>query len=136
MNISDSDRIARFVISNVFAWRQIRRETRRLRSDRKVIEKYLAEHKVRKLHVGCGNNILGGWLNSDYCPSDSRVIHVDATKPFPFVENLFDYVFSEHMIEHVSYLGGLSLLAEACRVLKPGGKIRISTPDLAFLVNL
>jgi predicted SAM-dependent methyltransferase len=40
------------------------------------------------------------------------------------------------MIEHVPYEAGLAMLRECFRVLKPGGVIRLSTPDLAFLVNL
>ena len=40
------------------------------------------------------------------------------------------------MIEHVSYEAGLFMLSEAFRVLKPGGIVRISTPNLAFLIEL
>lgn len=40
------------------------------------------------------------------------------------------------MIEHVSYSNGLSMLMECHRVLKNNGKIRISTPNLQFLVDL
>jgi SAM-dependent methyltransferase len=49
---------------------------------------------------------------------------------------VFDYVFSEHMIEHVPYKEGLFMLSEACRVLKPGGRIRIGTPDVGRIVGL
>jgi predicted SAM-dependent methyltransferase len=49
---------------------------------------------------------------------------------------VFDYVFSEHMIEHVSYAEGLLMLRECLRVLKPGGRIRIATPSLEVLLDL
>ena len=55
---------------------------------------------------------------------------------FPFKEETFDYIFSEHVIEHISYRGGLNMLTECFRVLKKSGKVRMSTPDLAFLVDL
>ena len=61
---------------------------------------------------------------------------IDITKKFPFVSSTFDYVFSEHMIEHIKYQDGLKMLNESFRVLKPSGKIRISTPDLQFLLDL
>lgn len=48
----------------------------------------------------------------------------------------FDYVFSEHMIEHIPYTGGVNMLREIYRILRPGGKLRISTPDMQFLVRL
>jgi len=44
--------------------------------------------------------------------------------------------FSEHVIEHISYPEGAYMLEECFRVLKPGGVLRVGTPDLAFLVNL
>ena len=40
------------------------------------------------------------------------------------------------MIEHISYSQGLQMLSECRRVLRKNGKIRISTPDLAFLIDL
>jgi predicted SAM-dependent methyltransferase len=40
------------------------------------------------------------------------------------------------MIEHVPYDGGKSLVGECLRVLKPGGKLRISTPDLDRILAL
>jgi predicted SAM-dependent methyltransferase len=49
---------------------------------------------------------------------------------------MFDYIFSEHMIEHISYSNGFAMLSECHRVLKNNGKIRISTPDLQFMINL
>ena len=61
---------------------------------------------------------------------------MDATKPFPFKSATFDYVYSEHMIEHVSWLDGLAMLKESYRVLKPNGKIRIATPDLKVFIDI
>ncbi len=100
------------------------------------VERYLAEHATRKLHIGCGDNLLGGWLNSDFPARSNAVLSLDATETFPFQEGTFDYVFSEHMIEHVPHAKGAAMLAECHRVLKGNGKIRISTPDLRFLVEL
>lgn len=104
--------------------------------DQSLIEDYLARHDVSKLHVGAGANLLRGWLNTDYYPGRSDTLHLDAVKRFPFENDTFDYVFSEHMIEHVDYHQGLSMLSECFRVLKPGGRIRISTPDFQFLIDL
>ncbi len=104
--------------------------------DRRLMTRYLAEHPLRKLHIGCGGHMLDGWLNADLHPRSASVLHLDATKPFPFGDAEIDYIFSEHMIEHIPYGSGVSMLRECHRVLRKGGKIRISTPDLAFLVAL
>jgi ubiquinone/menaquinone biosynthesis C-methylase UbiE len=61
---------------------------------------------------------------------------MDATEQFPFPDNVFDFIRSEHMIEHIPHLDGLRLLQECHRVLKPGGFIRIATPDLKKLAKL
>jgi predicted SAM-dependent methyltransferase len=105
------------------------------RTDNALIRSYF-EHEVRwKLHVGAGKNPVPGWLNTDYDPCPG-VAFIDATKPFPFDNNIFEFVYSEHMIEHIPFEAGTGMLGECFRVLKPGGIVRISTPDLAFLVNL
>lgn len=104
--------------------------------DRTIISSYFAEQKIRRLHIGCGGNILGDWLNSDFLPHPYRILHLDATKTLPFPSETFDYIFSEHTIEHISYVDGLFMLTECHRVLKNNGKIRISTPNIQFLIDL
>ena len=92
---------------------------------------------MRGLNLGCGPNLLGeGWLNADLHPIDARVLRLDATETFPFSAGEFDRVFTEHMIEHVSYEDGRFMLSECFRVLRPGGRIRVSTPGLEFLFGL
>jgi len=97
---------------------------------------YMRGTICRKLHIGCGLHLLPGWLNADFLPSSSSVMHLDATQPFPFADDQFAFAFSEHMIEHVDFRDGQRMLAEVYRVLRPGGVVRIATPDLAFLVEL
>ena len=90
-----------------------------------------------KLHLGCGRNILDGWINTDYNTAKfGGSEYLDVTKKFPYNNNSVDYIFSEHMIEHITYHEGKFMLEESFRVLKSGGKIRISTPDLKFLIKL
>jgi len=104
--------------------------------DRKFAKQYVLQSEVRKLHIGCGWNLLPDWLNTDYLPRCRGVLYLDVRRPFYFLDETFDYIFSEHLIEHISYHNGLDMLTECHRILKKGGKVRISTPDLAFLVNL
>lgn len=97
---------------------------------------YLKTHNIKKLQIGCGKNILDGWLNTDLNPTTYNVLSLDAKKKFPFANNTFDYIFFEHLLEHLEYHEGVKLIQECFRILKPKGKIRISTPDLKFLIKL
>jgi predicted SAM-dependent methyltransferase len=106
------------------------------RTDKAIIGRYLSTRVIRKLHIGCGDHLLEGWLNADLFPRSADVLHLDSTEPFPFDDEQLDYIFSEHMIEHISYAQGLQMLSECHRVLKKNGRIRISTPSLAFLIDL
>jgi predicted SAM-dependent methyltransferase len=97
---------------------------------------YRRTYPVRRLHLGCSKFVRPGWFNTDKYPRRFGVAYCDATARFPFEDNAFDYIFTEHMIEHVSYTEGQSLASECLRVLKPGGKLRISTPDLDHILAL
>ena len=64
------------------------------------------------------------------------MIYLDVTTRFPLNDNTFDYVFAEHLIEHIDHEDALTMLRETWRVLKPGGRVRIATPDLEILLGL
>lgn len=101
-----------------------------------LVADYIKKHEVRKLHIGCGGNIFQSWLNSDLIPYSSSIAKIDASKPFPIPSSSFNYVYSEHVIEHLTIKEQTNFLNEALRILKPAGRIRIATPDFGFLANL
>jgi predicted SAM-dependent methyltransferase len=102
----------------------------------RLIRHYLQTHEVRKLQIGAGPTALEGWLSTDINPRSDATAYLDATKPFPFEDGTFDYIYSEHMIEHIPWRDGLFMLRECRRVLKPGGVLRVATPDLKVLLDL
>lgn len=112
------------------------KSTRESQRQERKMRNYFTSNKIKKLHIGCGKNLLEGWLNVDLIPSCPEVFLMDVTQEFPFGNNTFDYIYTEHMIEHIPYSQGCLILLECFRVLKEGGKLRISTPDLKFLIDL
>ena len=102
------------------------------------IDAYLQAHDVRKLQLGTGGNVRQGWLNSDIHDfrRTGEVVYMDAREPFPLPDASFDVVYSEHMLEHLSYGDGQRCLRECIRVLRPDGRIRVATPSLERLIRL
>ena len=102
------------------------------------INKYIEENRIRKLQLGCGAFPIDGWLNTDLSMKlcKNGIEYLDAGKPFPIISNSFDYIYSEHLIEHLKYSEAKNMVNESYRVLKDGGVLRISTPDLKFLLDL
>ena len=116
--------------------RQARLLRRRLtRTNVRLLRDYQASAVCPKLQIGGGWRLLDGWLNSDI-ELAPQLFHMDATKPFPLNDSSFDVVFSEHMIEHIDYADAGAMLGECRRVLRPGGVIRVVTPDLQTIARL
>ena len=114
----------------------LRRKIKRSITTPSLIKSYLNNNSSRKLHIGAGDNFLQGWLNTDIHYRYKKVAFLNAARVFPFEDNTFDYIFSEHQIEHITYPQAKFMLNECFRILKPNGKIRISTPNLKTLVSL
>lgn len=93
--------------------------------------------KVKFLNIGCGGNVIrdSGWLNLDIEPS-RNVYFFDAKKRIPLPDACCEGIFSEHMIEHIERHEAEHFLRECWRVLLPGGKIRIVTPNLHILPDV
>jgi predicted SAM-dependent methyltransferase len=100
------------------------------------IRKYLRNAEdFTGLQIGAGTHQLPGWLKTDLYPNWAAV-YLDATKRFPFADATFDYVVAEHIIEHISHESAQRMLQECHRVLKEGGVLRVSTPNIELTHRL
>lgn len=63
------------------------------------------------------------------------ILVLDVRKGLPFRDESVEYIFSSHLIEHLSKQGAIELLQECKRVLKSEGVVRISTPNLQIIVD-
>lgn len=59
-----------------------------------------------------------------------RLHYLDVTRPLPYPDGVLEAVFGSHVLEHLTPREGAALLREVHRVLRPGGILRISVPDL------
>ena len=100
---------------------------------RRTLARHLAEDAEPKLHIGAGPMRLEGWINSDLIAGD---VHLDLERRLPFPDGSLAYVFGEHVIGSLSEGAGLALMGEIHRVLRPGGVVRLTTPDLPKLISL
>ena len=79
------------------------------------------------LDVGCGKNKYEGAVGLDNNPRTAAdVIHDLGDVPYPFEDNEFDLVVSNHVIEHVPDV--VAFVEELYRVTKNGGRIKLLTP--------
>src|SRR5262245_11816611 len=84
-----------------------------------------------RLHVGCGQEAIAGWINVDIreLPGVDRV--VDVTQGLPFSD--LETIYAEHFLEHLSLEQGLAFLRECRRALSEEGVLRLSTPNLDWV---
>jgi predicted SAM-dependent methyltransferase len=100
---------------------------------RRAVAQYLATTQEPALQIGSGPKRIQGWLNSDLISGD---IHLDLEARLPFDDDTLAYVFGEHVIGSLSESGGQALMEELFRVLRPGGVLRLTTPDLRKLIAI
>ena len=82
------------------------------------------------LNVGCGDNMPEKFINLDYSWSQRVDICIDITKiKYPIKDGSLKGIYSEHCIEHISFDDFQTNAKEFYRMLKPGGVLRLITPD-------
>jgi SAM-dependent methyltransferase len=95
-----------------------------------------------RLNVGSGPTRLPGFINIDIEPYENTDLIWDFTPQMDWNEHTYPYpghlpwedgcvdeVLASHVLEHFRYHHACDLIRDWCRVLKPGGRIEIATPD-------
>lgn len=116
----------------------------------KFIDKKLAlelkEVTVDKIHIGCGDDYVPGWLNIDLFPAKdipygsivkegALVLRFNMTKNLPVSDNTIKYIYASHFIEHLTFEEGLIFLKRCYKMMQSGGVIRLAFPDLELFIK-
>jgi glycosyltransferase involved in cell wall biosynthesis len=83
-----------------------------------------------KLHLACGHDYTEGYINVDfYAPEDARCDARFDVAVLPYPDNSVDEIKAFHIIEHFDFFEIQKVFKEWHRVLKPGGRLWLETPD-------
>src|SRR3954469_19569342 len=128
---------ARFPLDARNALRTRRRQSAAARREAELAERdraWVASLRGRRdlrVNIGSSGEHVEGWINADLLRDPGgRCLRMDATERWPFDNGAVEAINSEHVIEHLERSDAPVFFAEAFRVLRPGGVIRTSTPDL------
>jgi len=81
-----------------------------------------------KLNVGCGSDVKEGYINID--ERDIPGVVQGDVRNLEYADGSVDEVVALDIIEHFSIYEYKQVLAEWLRVLRPGGRLLIKTPDI------
>lgn len=86
-----------------------------------------------KLEIG-GLEPREGWVVTNVNAVTKHFM--DATTRWPLEDDSVEVVYADNVIEHLTLEQGRALFAEAKRCLRPGGAIRLVTPDIRTHVEM
>jgi predicted SAM-dependent methyltransferase len=86
-----------------------------------------------KLNLGCHKWKIPGWINIDTDPKVTPDVIMDVKK-LDYPNDYVEEIYAGHLLEHLTV--NSQVLKEWKRVLKPGGKITITVPDIAKAIDL
>lgn len=107
-------------------------------------ECFRATPKALSIDVGCGlGTRYAGWtgldckrqewLKPERAANSYRM--VDLEKPLPFRDSTVANALLLNTLEHFTRTKGVALLSEIRRVLRPGGRVLVSVPDVDVLLS-
>ena len=82
-----------------------------------------------KLNLGCGSQILDGWLNVDKFGTPDLSCDLE-TFPWPWADNVVDEVLLSHVLEHLGQDPEtfIAIMRELYRVCRDGATLHIRVP--------
>lgn len=112
----------------------------------------LFANSQRVVDLACGDAdfvalLLAQGVEAVGVDADAKTCAAAQAKGLPVIcQNVFDYlaatpdasvdgIFSAHLVEHLAYPQVVELVREAARILRPGGRLLLATPDCRTLFS-
>ena len=92
-----------------------------------------------KLNLGCGKDIMDGYINIDTVDlhsGDKRLFPHDLRQPLPFDDNSAEEILALDILEHLPWWKVPEILKDWVRVLLPHKLLVIKTNDLTEIMRL
>ena len=142
--LSAPENLARKTVRKIRALKQERIVNKKHKEEIVFRKKQLEQRRLatvseltsKRLHLGCGAVKLTGFCNVDIDVTEALDIVDDITLLTKFPSNFADQIYACHVLEHLPHNEILPSLQQWHRVLKPGGEIRISVPDIDRIVKI
>jgi predicted SAM-dependent methyltransferase len=102
---------------------------------------------VRNLNIGCLNNYVPGWVNiglfmeNEYPlgiitkENKCLILNFDIRKELPIKKNSITYIYTSHLIEHLSIKEAIVFLGRCYKYMRRGGNLRIAFPDMGIWIQ-
>lgn len=88
-----------------------------------------------KLHIGCGNVIISGYMNIDINPINFLVIKDDARYLNKFKKKKITEIYACHILEHFPHKEIKEVLKGWYNLLQSNGVLLVSVPDFEVISN-
>lgn len=88
-----------------------------------------------KLHLGCGNKKINGFINVDTRELPSVDVIDDIRILSKFEDNSIDLIYASHVLEHIGRREYINVLKKWYQLLKSDGILRIAIPDFEKIVD-
>jgi len=88
------------------------------------------------INLGSGHWKLEGWVNVDLDMESRPDVCANLSTGLPFRDRCADFMHSEDFIDQLTLQQARRFMRECHRILKPGGVIRILTPDVQQLAEM
>lgn len=86
-----------------------------------------------RLHLGCGDKRLDGFVNVDIAPGPAVDLEAELGRtPWPWEDDSVDFIYANHFFEHLPF--GV-VFPECWRVLKPGAEVWFDVPHANTYVH-
>ena len=86
-----------------------------------------------KIHIGCGQVYIDGYINVDFSPDSRADIMDDAVLMEKFRNNSADEIYACNVLEHLGRFRYKPALKRWYDILKPNGRLKLSVPDFRAL---